>query len=96
MLKNLIAVVVLATVASLANAGSIVRAASKEVHEMKDGSTIYVFMDGKMAMEDSNGRPTLMKEGVVLETKSGQKLVPNGNEVARLGSLLRKENGGHY
>lgn len=51
---------------------------------LKDGATVYIFKDGKMAMEDKVGRIVRMKEGVVMETKSGDKIVMFGNEVARL------------
>ena len=51
---------------------------------LKDGSTVYIFKDGKMGMEDKNGRSVRMKEGHVMETKDGQKIIMIGNEVARL------------
>ncbi|WP_454754847.1 periplasmic Cu(I)/Cu(II)-binding protein CopK [Cupriavidus basilensis] len=56
--------------------------------ELKDGSTMYVFKDGKMGMEDKFGRPASMKEGVVMETKDGEKLMMKGNEVWRIDSVL--------
>lgn len=94
MLKNLIIVVATVSVTLAAHAGpGLARAAAKEVHEMKDGSTIYVFRDEKMALENRWGRAELIKAGAILETKSGQILVQNGNEVARLSSLLRSGNG---
>ena len=56
--------------------------------EIKDGSTVYIFKDGKMGMEDKLGRPASMKEGVIMETKDGQKIMMKGNEVWRVDRLL--------
>lgn len=60
---------------------------SKQTFSMKDGSTLYVFKDGKMSMEDKFGRPARMKAGHVMETKDGQRLIMVGDEVARLQML---------
>ena len=57
---------------------------------MKDGSTVYIFKDGKMGMEDKYGRATRMKKDTVMETKDGQKVIMHGDEVMRLDSLLKK------
>jgi len=59
---------------------------------LNNGSTIYVLKDGKMAMEDKNGRAARMEPGVVMETKDGQRVVMIGDEVAYLSSLLNKDN----
>lgn len=53
-------------------------------YELKDGSTVYIFKDGKMAMEDKTGSARTMKEGEVMETKDGEKIMMRGNEVWRL------------
>lgn len=55
---------------------------------LKDGSTVYVFKDGKMGMENKYGRVESMKEGHVMETKDGQKVIMIGNEVMRLDEVL--------
>ena len=57
---------------------------------MKDGSTVYIFKDGKMGMEDKYGRATRMKKDTVMETKDGQKIIMHGDEVMRLDSLLKE------
>lgn len=57
--------------------------------ELKDGSTVYFFKDGKMAMEDKHGRVAYMKPGIVMETKDGKKIIMIGNEVSRLEPILR-------
>ncbi len=61
--------------------------------ELKDGSTVHIFADGKMGMEDKLGRATNMKPGDVMETKDGKTIVMNGNEIWRVDSLLRKSAG---
>lgn len=57
--------------------------------ELKDGSTVYLFKDGKMGMENSLGRVTTMKEGHVMDTKDGQRVIMVGNEVMRLETMLK-------
>ena len=76
--------------ATAAFAGDSARAEAKQVINMKDGSTVFIFKDGKMAMEDKVGRATRMKKDTVMETKDGQKIIMHGDEVMRLDSLLKK------
>ena len=59
-------------------------AADEKSYELKDGSTVHIFKDGKMGMEDKMGRAARMKEGHVMETKDGQKLMMKGDEVWRV------------
>lgn len=59
--------------------------------EMKDGSTVYIFKDGKMGMEDKVGRAARMKPGQIMEAKDGQKLIMIGDEVMRVDSLMHKD-----
>ena len=61
---------------------------------LKDGTTVYVFKDGKMAMEDKLGRTVTMKPGQVMQTTDGQSLVMIGNEVARLDWIRKTGLGG--
>lgn len=58
--------------------------------ELKDGSTMYIFKDGKMGMENKAGAVTSMRDGQVMEGKDGQRYIMVGNEVARL-DWLRKD-----
>lgn len=88
MLKKLLMAAAMSAVATAAFAGHAAQAAAEKAIELKDGSTLYTFKDGKMAMEDKFGRATRMKEGQVMETKNGQKITMHGDEVARLDSLL--------
>ena len=62
--------------------------ATQQVLALKDGSTLYVFKDGKMAKEDRYGRAAYLKQGEVLELADGRKVTAVGNEVARLDVLL--------
>lgn len=57
---------------------------------LKDGSTVYIFKDGKMGMEDPYGRAVPMKEDRVMETKDGRKIMMHGNEVMRLDNILHE------
>jgi predicted lipoprotein with Yx(FWY)xxD motif len=59
---------------------------------LKDGSTLYVFKDGKMAKQDRYGRAAYLKQGQMLELAEGRNVPAVGNEVARLDGLL---NDGH-
>jgi hypothetical protein len=60
---------------------------------LKDGSTVYVFKDGTMSMEDKLGRVARMKPGHVMETRDGQKIIMVGDEVARLEAIGRIKRG---
>lgn len=61
--------------------------------DLKDGSTVYVFKDGKMAMEDRLGRVIGMKPGHAMETRDGQKIIMIGNELARLDVINAEHRG---
>jgi hypothetical protein len=56
--------------------------------DLKDGSTLYVFKDGRMAKADRLGRPAHLKKGEVLEARDGRQVTTVGNEVARLAWLI--------
>ena len=66
-------------------------ASVKEAIPLKDGTTVYVFKDGKMGMEDKLGRAVRMKPGHVMETKDGKKLVMVGDEVMRVDQVLGRQ-----
>jgi hypothetical protein len=92
MLKKLLMVVAMSAVTATAFA---VDAAQVEKSiELKDGSTVYIFKDGKMAMEDKLGRAVRMKKDTVMETKDGQKIMMHGDEVMRLDNILHKDHRG--
>ena len=56
--------------------------------QLTDGSTVHVFADGKMAMEDKFGRAAYMEPGHAMQSRDGKTVVMNGNEVARFDQLL--------
>lgn len=64
---------------------------------LKDGPSLYNFKDGKLGMEDKFGRPQSMKQGHVMETKDGKKIIMTGNEVWRVEELVcaGRPNGHH-
>ena len=46
-------------------------AAAKQMIDLKDGSTLYVFKDGKMAVEDKYGHAMRMKRHLLNELAAG-------------------------
>lgn len=82
-----------ALVASAATSAFAAASANQSI-PLKDGSTVHVFEDGRMAMEDKYGRATMMEDGRVMETSDGKLLVMRGNEVARLYAQLLLERQG--
>lgn len=85
-----ISIIAISFVATSAFAGHEAREAAKEYIPLKDGGTLYIFQDGKMAKEDRFGRAGYIKMTDVLETSDGKKIPVTSNEVARLEWLLRK------
>lgn len=93
MLKKIILVTMSAGLVASAYAGG--NAAAERSHALKDGSTVHVFADGKMGMEDRYGRSYSMPDGHIMETADGKTIVMQGNEVGRVDQLLRgNESGG--
>ena len=92
MLKKTLVVIAMSAVAVTAFANDFARREAKQVVELKDGSTVYVFDGGKMAMASKYGKAVRMDPGTVMETTDGQKITMVGDEVARLGVLLWQDN----
>ena len=88
-MKKLIATAVLATVSATVFAFGL--DGVKQSIPLKEGSTVHVFENGKMAMEDKFGRAVYMSDGEVMETNDGQEITMHGNEVARLYLLLNDD-----
>lgn len=61
---------------------------------LQDGTSVHIFRDGKMAMEDKFGRTVSMPEGQAMVALDGQAIRMVGNETARLDSIRRTELGG--
>jgi hypothetical protein len=92
MLKKVLMIVAISSAA--ASAYAVDHTQVKQAIELKDGSTVYIFKDGKMGMEDKYGRATYMESGHVMETKDGKKIIMNGNEIWRVDELLHSNHRG--
>jgi hypothetical protein len=68
---------------------STAREAAKQVIALQDGSTAYVFDNGKMAVENKVGEAIVVKPGTILKTSDGTTIAMVGDEVGRLNALLR-------
>lgn len=70
----------------MAISGSAIAAGAEKTGaiELKDGSTVHIYKDGKMAMENKVGKTVTMEAGHPMETKDGQVIMMKGNEVWRL------------
>ncbi len=91
MTPNLVAVGLAAALgcsAASVLAGDVAKREAQQVIDLSDGSTLYVFRDGKMAKEDKLGRAVNLRSGEVLEARDGRKVTAVGNEVAYLHMLL--------
>lgn len=96
MFKYILVFVLTSAISAAALANDAARAEARQVFNLKDGSTLYIFNDGKMAMEDRYGRAARMKPDTVMETRDGQKIIMHGDEVMRLESLLKKDHSDGY
>ncbi|MHB1123365.1 MAG: CopK family periplasmic copper-binding protein [Ramlibacter sp.] len=66
----------------------------EKVVALQDGTSVYIFKDGNMAMEDKLGRTVAMNEGHVMQTTDGKSIAMVGDEVARLSAIRKTELGG--
>ena len=89
MIRN--TVVTLAVSLIAASAFAFDTATIEKSYELKDGSQVHVFKDGKMGMEDKFGRAVSMNEGQVMETADGQKIMMKGNEIWRTEAILQHD-----
>ena len=91
MLKKMLVVGALSAFAVLAVAGeSDARSEATRTIAMQDGSIVYVFKSGKMAVESKMGRAVSTKAGTILKAEDGSDVIMVGNDVAHLDSLLKK------
>lgn len=92
MFKKIATLVAIAAISASAIASeATARREAKEVVELKDGSTLYIFRDGKMAVEDQYGRAKNVRPNSELEAKDGQTFTMQGNEMGRLEQLLNED-----
>lgn len=93
LIPALAALIAVTLAAAPAWASDVAAREAKQVIALKDGTTLYVFKDGKMAREDKLGRVAQMKVGDVFQAADGREVKVTSNETGRLGLLLRE---GHY
>ena len=89
--KTLVALVIGSGLSLSAHAAADVQEQVRQTVPLKDGSTLYVFSDGKMGVQDRFGRAAPRKPGTTLEARDGQKIRMVGNEVARVTKLRPRE-----
>lgn len=93
-MKTFLGGLVLSTLAATLVAPAAARDAAQQeaqqTYALRDGSTLFVFNDGRMAKEDRYGRAVNLTRGEVLESVDGKRIEATGNEVARLDVLLRR------
>ena len=94
MMKKLLVIAAMSAVTASAFAAFPAEQVEKAI-PLKNGSTVYILKDGKMAMEDTKGNAVRMKQGEVMETKDGQKIMMYGDEVMRLDSILHGSHRGN-
>lgn len=91
MLKKMLVIVAMSAVSVFAVAGQIdARNAATRTIELQDGSIVYVFKSGKMAVENAKGTAVSTKAGTILKAKDGSDVTMVGNDVARLDVLRKK------
>ncbi|MGX6571281.1 CopK family periplasmic copper-binding protein [Cupriavidus necator] len=61
-----------------------------KTYELKDGSFVHVMKNGTIVMQDPFGHDMHMKDGMVMETKDGFKLIVKDNQVF-LNDSVQKE-----
>lgn len=64
-------------------------ATAEQAVELKDGTTLYIFKDGKMGMRDLYRKARYMEPGAVMETKDGEKIAMGTYDQWQLQSFLK-------
>ena len=91
MLKKMLVIGAMSAFAVLAVAAeSDARSAATQTIALQDGSIVYVFKSGKMAVESKMGKAVSTKAGTILKAQDGSDVKMVGNEVAQLDALLKK------
>lgn len=85
-----LAAVLLSTLASTAFASDALTSNADKTYRLKDGGTVFVFKDGRLAMADKFDRAIHVSKGQELETTDGQKITMTSSESARLEFLQRQ------
>lgn len=91
MLKKMIVIGAMSAFTVLAVAAeSDARDAATRTIPLQDGSIVYVFKSGKMAVQSKLGLAVSTKPGTILKAQDGSDVIMVGNEVAQLDILLKK------
>lgn len=93
MIRTLGVLILSVAAAAPAFAMDAARSEARQVIALQNGETLYVFQDGLMAKEGKFGSVSHLIKGQVVQTADGKSITTNGNEVARLSSLLHKGHG---
>lgn len=73
------------------NSVFVVNVGSEKTVALQDGSTLHVYSDGKMAMENQFGNAVMMADGQAMQAKDGSIISMKGDEVARLDGEIRAQ-----
>lgn len=92
-MRNRIATAVFATMISL-SATAVDTSKVVKSYELKNGSFVHVLDSGKIVMQDPYGHDMHMKEGMVMETKDGGKILMKENQIFRLDDNKREQRRG--
>ena len=84
-LKHLTLAAATTLIAGLAAAAPI----APGVYSLQSGSTLHVFDNGKMGMENAVGFAVFMDEGTPMTLVDGRQVNMKGNEVARVSQRVR-------
>lgn len=61
-------------------------------YALDDGSTLHLFENGKMGMENRLGFAVFMDENAPMKRQDGRQIRMQGNEVARVSQIVRSVN----
>jgi hypothetical protein len=89
-ITSLFASILLSALASSAFASDSLANNVDKTYRLKDGGTLFVFKDGKMAVADKFDRAIHVSKGQVVETADAQKITMTSSESARLDFLQRQ------
>jgi len=86
--KSALIATVLATASVMASAAiapsTRIGPQGEQLVALQDGSTLHIYKDGQMAVENVFGRPTLVAPGQQLHERNGNTIAMNTDDIARL------------
>jgi len=91
MMKKTLVIVALSAISAFAVADEYdARHAATQVVDLQDGSTLFVFENGKMAQESKYGQAVRVASGTVVKATDGRSITVVGDESGRLDTLLKQ------